>query len=463
LENVSGLADEIIVVDTGSTDRTREIAAAHGARVYEFQWIDDFGAARNESLRHASGDWIFWLDADDRVDEANRRRLVELFRALPRQPVAYAMRYSCWMNPHGMVPKRLLVDQVRLFPNDPQIRWSQRVHEQILPAVQALGGACQQTDIIIDHLGYQDEHVRQRKHERNLRLLRLEVQEQPDHPFTLFNLGWALLMAGQPDEAISCLKRYRDKGRVTDTQAAKAYVLLAQAQRGLGRAHEALQECQQGRRLFPDDPELLFTEGLLYYQLGDSRQAASRLEELLQLRPSARLVVGVDDGLTSYLARHNLAVIYRDQGQLREAECQWRAVLQQRPRWGEVLVGLGELYVVQKRWADLHETCRRLDEIPAAKKVAAELRARGHLGRGEFATTRRILEKVVAEWPAQIWPKVLFSRVLLQQGWDWAAAEKTLRDILALDPRHKEATLNLATLRAERRKALKTAKKVSRG
>jgi hypothetical protein len=59
LESVKGVFDEIIVVETGSTDRTREVAADHGARVIDFPWIDSFAAARNESLRHAGGDWIF--------------------------------------------------------------------------------------------------------------------------------------------------------------------------------------------------------------------------------------------------------------------------------------------------------------------------------------------------------------------------------------------------------------------
>ena len=79
LSTVAGLVQEIVIVDTGSTDRTREIAVAAGARVVDFPWIDDFSAARNEALRHASGAWIFSLDADDRVDEENRRRCRDSF------------------------------------------------------------------------------------------------------------------------------------------------------------------------------------------------------------------------------------------------------------------------------------------------------------------------------------------------------------------------------------------------
>jgi glycosyltransferase involved in cell wall biosynthesis len=82
LQPVADLVNEIVVVDTGSTDRTRSLAASFGARVFEFPWVDDFSAARNESLRHATGQWIFWLDADDRVDETNRGELQALFGGL---------------------------------------------------------------------------------------------------------------------------------------------------------------------------------------------------------------------------------------------------------------------------------------------------------------------------------------------------------------------------------------------
>ena len=68
LESVRGTFDEIVVVDTGSTDRTVEIARSFGAKVFEFEWVDSFAAARNEALSHATGDYAFWLDADDVVE-----------------------------------------------------------------------------------------------------------------------------------------------------------------------------------------------------------------------------------------------------------------------------------------------------------------------------------------------------------------------------------------------------------
>src|SRR5438105_10083516 len=95
LESVRDLFHEVIVVDTGSTDRTKEIAAGFGARVFDFPWVDNFAAARNAALEHATGDWIFWMDADDRLDEDNRGEMARLLSKLPAEMVAYSMKCLC--------------------------------------------------------------------------------------------------------------------------------------------------------------------------------------------------------------------------------------------------------------------------------------------------------------------------------------------------------------------------------
>ena len=71
LKSVSQLADQLVVVDTGSTDKTLEIARSFNAEIYHFKWCDDFAAARNESIKYATGDWILWIDADERLSEAS--------------------------------------------------------------------------------------------------------------------------------------------------------------------------------------------------------------------------------------------------------------------------------------------------------------------------------------------------------------------------------------------------------
>jgi glycosyltransferase involved in cell wall biosynthesis len=198
LPSVAGLVDEMIVVDTGSTDRTKEVAAQLGARVFDFTWVDSFAAARNESLRHATGDWILWLDGDELFTEADRHKFRALRETLNGQEAAFVMTQRSAPEYPGGSPTE--VQQVRLFRNHPAIRWSYRVHEQILPGIHRAGHGVRWTDLIVTHTGYIDPALRQRKTQRNLRLLHLEEAEQPDDPFTLFNLGWAYPGRSEPFE-----------------------------------------------------------------------------------------------------------------------------------------------------------------------------------------------------------------------------------------------------------------------
>lgn len=173
-----------------------------GAQVVDFAWVEDFAAACNESIGHATGDRIFRLDAD------NRRKLAGLFADLGRDRAAYLMRQlSATEDPHG---SQLAVDQVRLFRRDPALRWRYRVHEQILLAVRAVGHEVRRTDIVIGHAGYADRAQSARKLRRNQTLLEREVAELPDDPIPLYQLGQVYQQLGRTAEALPLLRRALD-------------------------------------------------------------------------------------------------------------------------------------------------------------------------------------------------------------------------------------------------------------
>src|SRR5207237_893252 len=120
-------------------------------------------------------------------DAENKERLRAVFAALPDDNVAFVMKCLCLPDP--VTGTATVVDHIRLFRNHPDIRWQYRVHEQILPSVRRLGGSVRWSDVVIQHVGYQDRALRRCKLDRDLRLLLLEDSEHPDDPFTLFNLG----------------------------------------------------------------------------------------------------------------------------------------------------------------------------------------------------------------------------------------------------------------------------------
>jgi tetratricopeptide (TPR) repeat protein len=218
-----------------------------------------------------------------------------------------------------------------------------------------------------------------------------------------------------------------------------------------GQLEEALAACRQGRRVCPDDAELLFGEALLRRDRHDLEGAAACLEELLASRPGTHFA-SVDAGLRGYKARQNLGVIYYQQAKRAEAETQWRAVVAERPDFVPAWVALGDLYLDQQRWPDLEDAARRLEGQPRGRREAGVLTARAQLARREFTAARQQLEPVIAEHPQALWPRVILSHVLLQEDLDLAAAERALCHLLALDPNQVEARNNLAVLLRERQR-----------
>jgi glycosyltransferase involved in cell wall biosynthesis len=445
LDSVAHLVDEMIVVDTGSTDRTVEIAQSKGAKVFHFPWVDNFAAARNEALWHAQGEWIFWMDADDRLDSENQAKLRQVFGSLDDGIFAYQMKCLCVADADEQA--ETVVDHIRLFPNRQSIRWKYRVHEQILGAVRSAGGDVRWTDVIIRHVGYVDPATRQRKLQRDLRLLELENQESPDDPFTLFNLGSSYHELQEPAKALIYLQHSLQLSHPGASIVRKLYSLIARCQRLLGQLPEAMQTCQSGRQYYPEDPELLFQESMIAHDLKDLGHAIECLRLLIGSSGETRHFASVDTGLRGYKSRHMLAAFLREQGNVQAAEHEWRLVLRECPSFQPAWLELGELLIAQKRWSDVLEVANQLEELPGAASSACALCARSLLAQGAFTDAREQIDRAVLLAPDALYPRVIRSHILLQEGQDLLAAEAALLEVLQLAPNHQEARHNLELLR----------------
>jgi tetratricopeptide (TPR) repeat protein len=408
-----------------------------------------FAAARNESLRHATGDRIFWLDADDRIDEANRRKRLYLFVNLRDENVAYVMKCQCLSD--SASGATTVVDHVRLFRNRPQIRWEYRVHEQILGAVRRAGGTTRWSDVVAHDTGYQDPALRARKLEPDLRFSQAEDSDRPDDPFVLFNLGSIYNELKRYAEALPLLQRSLERSHTKDSIVRKLYALIVQCHRELGQGREALAACRAGRAIDPDDTELLFSEGILLREQRDLAGAESSCVRLLQ-EGSGAYFASVDAGIKGYKARYNLAVLYNVQGRLAEAETLWRHVVEERPDFILAWVGLGEVYLKQRQWGHLERAVDQLRTHEIGVVEAAVITARAHLARQEYAKAPAVLEGIIAQAPEAVLPRVVLSHVLLQEGTDLAGAAGVLREVLRLDPAHEEARHNLAVLMRSRQR-----------
>ncbi len=207
---------EIVVVDTGSTDRTREIAAEFGARVFEHQWRNDFAAARNVGLELAVGDWILSLDADDALPPETVAQIPELIRGADEaQPPVDGYIFTCHsFMPPGDVVAFTELPVLRLFRNRSIYRYRQAIHEQILPSLYESGARVVRLDARILHYGYARSTVQggEPRDQRDRAMLEAALIDDPDNVDLLFQLGGVAQRQGRSDEAQRLLQRALDHG-----------------------------------------------------------------------------------------------------------------------------------------------------------------------------------------------------------------------------------------------------------
>ena len=341
LESLLPWMDEVVVVDTGSLDRTPQICEELGARVLHSPWQDSFSQARNVSLSYARGDWIFWMDSDDTLPETCGRKLRELACGDHLDAVlGYIIQVHC----PGETPDDItVVDHVKLLRNRPDLRFEFHIHEQILPAIRRAGGEVAWTDLYVVHSGSdKTPEGRVRKLTRDFKLLALDLADHPDHPFVLFNLGMTCADAGQHQEAVQYLTRCVQVSSPQESHLRKAYALLIGSLMQLGKTEAALDVLTKSLRLFPEDKELLFRQAMLFHQQGQLRDAEQTYLRILQ-EQTTRHFTSMDAGLTDHKARHNLAIVYEDLDEHELARQVWTDILHVRPNYEPARQALRQL------------------------------------------------------------------------------------------------------------------------
>jgi glycosyltransferase involved in cell wall biosynthesis len=291
LDSASGLADEIIVVDTGSNDGTQESARARGARVVQSDWSGDFSRARNLSLQEAKGEWILWLDADDRLLEEDKRAIRKLAEKDPaREPKGYGFLVK---NSSDGGKTGSVFNQIRLFPNRPELRFRFPVHEQILPALEEAGVPIEYAPIKVIHTGYGDPALGKSKQLRNKAILEAQIKSnQGVTPVTCFTLASACADLGLHEEAEGWYRKAAELALAAGSNPhliASAPVKIAVSLASRKLFIEALAALEPALRGTPA-PEALLVKGQVEDALGRPEIARPWYERLLDLREGATFI-----------------------------------------------------------------------------------------------------------------------------------------------------------------------------
>ncbi|MBX3436539.1 MAG: glycosyltransferase [Planctomycetaceae bacterium] len=442
LESLKPWVDELIVVDTGSTDATPRIAEEIGARVFPWAWRDDFAAARNVSLDRARGEWLFWMDSDDVISEDCGRKLHALANGdHPDERLGYVMQVHC---PGDDPTDVTVVDHVKLFRNRPDLRFEFRIHEQILPAIRRAGGEVAFTEIYVVHAGYDRSRDGQaKKLERDFKLLHRELGDRPDHPFVLFNLGMTHADCGQHAQAIGRLQRCLDVSGPDESHVRKAYALLIHSLLQTQRLDEAEQVCHQGRTIFPDDKELLFRQAMLKQQQGRLEAAVASYHEVLSIT-DGRHFTSVDAGLGGFKARHNLAILHEELEDFESAVHEWRRITEEQRDYAPAWRGLIDALAKLGRAEDIAPVSAAVadDPHPRLRSVALYGAGRQFELRGETDQALALFaaaDRLDPQEPAALHQTC---RLLFEAG-RWSRARESLEELQRRQPEDASVLHNL--------------------
>jgi glycosyltransferase involved in cell wall biosynthesis/tetratricopeptide (TPR) repeat protein len=436
LESVRELADEIVLVDTGSTDRTVEIARSFGARLFEFVWQDDFSLARNFAIARATGEWILSIDADEslaprdhaQIRAAISRDDVDAFATAQRHYVTTGYFIGWQPAPGGYDEGEPYagfydIECVRLFRNRPALRFEHRVHESLASTDpsrairQARGGW------VIHHFGKAGALDLLRAKDEAYRELGIrKVVEQPNNVHANYELGIQNSALHHMEQALESFERVLAlAGSYLDT-----YLHIAICHSRLGRPRRALTALRLAARALPHRAaEIAVEEGIVHRALNDDA-AAER---------AYRRAIADNPGLVA--ATINLAAIRESQNRLPEALEFLAAVLEKSPAHGEARMWRAR---IRCKTGDHTGALADLEQL-GSDVAALRLRIRILGQQRRFREARDCLELVRGEPDAEL--AGLGGAVALGLG-EVADAVTLLRRSLDLAPSH-EAARNLST------------------
>jgi glycosyltransferase involved in cell wall biosynthesis len=296
LASARNLADEMIVVDTGSTDDTKRVASEMGANVFDFEWNNNFSDARNFSISKATRKWILVLDADDVISERDVEAIKSLTRNKHYDGFSFLMRnytnndrvVNFLPVPEGDAYEESsnwrgwdLTRCVRMFRNLPHIRFERDIHEVVDYTILNSGGRILKVNVPIHHLGEAKTGKQAPGKRESLysRITRKRLESYPDDPKDNFTMAFECFKAGNHDDAMS----YYMKAIQLKPDYVDAYIGISQACVAAGRLEDAIAVNEEAAEKFPNVSSFFYNLGELYLAKRDHEKALDNYQKALEL------------------------------------------------------------------------------------------------------------------------------------------------------------------------------------
>ncbi len=355
LESIRRVADQIVVVDTGSTDGTIAVAERYGARIVRTDWRDDFSYSRNISLEYATSRWVLWLDADDRVPPNEEPKLNLLKTAPPNRAFFMKIRN---VRPGGFGEQWL---QLRMFPNHPAIRFERAIHEQVGFAIKRLGLMVFKVDVRIDHVGYEHPKMQKGKAFRNRKILLANLSRFRDDPAYVNSLADSYFITEEFEEAIRWYQAALSLSPSPPEQAdiyRQIPTSIALSYQRLGDFVKALDWVEKSLATDPGKIDSLFLGAALKEGMGDMPGAIGFYEQIAQA-PGIPTAYAIDHEGLKAKALICLGKLYKKLERTDQAERVYRSCMEKYP---SVLNAHSELAELLWTKAKFQEAVKVLEE-----------------------------------------------------------------------------------------------------
>ncbi|SMD16892.1 glycosyltransferase [Sporomusa malonica] len=403
LDSVKAVVDEIVIVDTGSVDKTVEIAKSYTDKVYSYSWQGDFSAARNFAIDQCSCEWILYLDADERL-AVRPESLRELITSTTKEAFIVPLKNYCGPG----CSDYNVIGVLRLFRNLPHYRFIGKIHEQIGIANQEVVG---HSDFPVISHSYINTGRRQDKRRRNMSMLAEQLKHEPENEaFIKYYLGCEWLGLGRYLQAYACFRcAYEQLDESHIFFRSSAVRSLVACLRGMGRFEEALAICMKETAVYPEYTDLFFDGGVVLEQLGEYEIALRWFKAAVDL--GAPLIVyqhsnGTEDFLSQYHLGHCCQIL----GKYEEAAEWYEKALEANKNYMYPLYGLFMVLVTKK-------SCEELLITFTERGYVSSYESRLALAALFFASSRPDLAvKVCSQAESQIIPSSDLAKYLLYSG-----------------------------------------------